>query len=192
MKHDKLILTLAQKLRPGNRNPMLDRVRFEPATGRAVITDGHRLAIVERQADEDEAKREAFHLPAQAVAKCKIFGAVEQINDDTARVKNGSQSAHLVLFEHREAKYPDYQEVIPPDLDNRPIGGFQVKYLKDALDAAHAAKARTATLHVGLHGTLEIRAGLPDGGTLRVYTMPLLSDLDTGEKLPTWTPCDCD
>lgn len=105
-----------------------------------VATDGHRLIIVRKDADNDVDETVRLIIPAKIVKmviagrKSALPKMIELTHDDSFwyaplpdRVRIG--------FEPIAAKYPNWREVIPKNLSNEPAN-YNVVYLKDMLDAA--------------------------------------------------------
>ena len=102
----------------------LNGLMLEPADGvlRAVATDGHRLALCELPADVGDSTEQQVIVPRKGVQE--LHRLLED-NDDPVQVEIGSNHIRITTSELRftskliDGRFPDYQRVIPKDLDKK-------------------------------------------------------------------------
>lgn len=96
----------------------------DKTTTRMVTTDGHRLAIVEKQTKKMPDQKQGVILPRKGVAELrKLFEEKEAtfqlgISDKSVTMKKGDTTINIRLI---EGEFPDFKQVIPKDNDKQVI-----------------------------------------------------------------------
>jgi DNA polymerase III subunit beta len=104
---------------------------------RAVATDGHRLALTEREIDLKLAVARQCILPRKGVLEIvRLLATAGEsvrvtVGENHLRVSAGAQSLTTKLVDGR---FPDYERVIPPESGNRMLAGREI--LKAGLSRA--------------------------------------------------------
>lgn len=174
---DKTITQIAKFASKDLGRSALAQVLIDPAKGRAVCTDGHRLQMVDlprTDAAPETDTPKAFGLPANQLAKIK--GEVEVIPNGTQATLQSDTSA--VVLPLVDETFPDYEQVLPQD--NTFVIAVNAKYLAEAASylARHATDKKKPTVRLAIKFDAD---GKPDS------LMPMTLDAEVGEDCRTAT-----
>ena len=169
IKVDKTITQIAKFASKDQGRPGLAQVLIDPANGRAVSTDGHRLQMVDLPSGNED--MDSFGVLAAELLKMKTLATISAC-DDTITLTSVTTPTSVTTLAQVEAKFPDYQQVLPKD--NTVILAVNAKYLAEAASyiAKHASNKKNPVAHL----TVKINAD----GTVDA-TLPMTLEGVVGE-----------